>query len=74
MDDIVITGDDHAKISRLKHILHSRFSIKDLGILKFFWDWKLHILRREYFSISINMCLFSLGLLQDTSKLRTNSA
>ncbi|GKV50014.1 hypothetical protein SLEP1_g56732 [Rubroshorea leprosula] len=36
VDDIVITGNDGARIATLKHYLHSAFSIKDLGPLKYF--------------------------------------
>ncbi|GKV47833.1 hypothetical protein SLEP1_g54692 [Rubroshorea leprosula] len=36
VDDIVITGNDGARIAALKHYLHSAFSIKDLGPLKYF--------------------------------------
>ncbi|GLT30031.1 hypothetical protein SLA2020_048560 [Shorea laevis] len=36
VDDIVITGNDGARIATLKHYLHSKFSIKDLGPLKYF--------------------------------------
>ncbi|RVW33229.1 Retrovirus-related Pol polyprotein from transposon RE1 [Vitis vinifera] len=36
VDDIVITGNDHARISDLKAFMHSKFHTKDLGELKYF--------------------------------------
>ncbi|RVW76298.1 Retrovirus-related Pol polyprotein from transposon RE1 [Vitis vinifera] len=36
VDDIVITGNDHAGISDLKAFMHSKFHTKDLGELKYF--------------------------------------
>jgi len=36
--DIVITGNDAAKISQLKQHLFSHFQTKDLGYLKYFLD------------------------------------
>ena len=36
VDDIVITGNDHAGISDLKAFVHSKFHTKDLGELKYF--------------------------------------
>lgn len=36
VDDIVMTSDDHYGITALKELLHNRFAIEDLGILKYF--------------------------------------
>ncbi|KAJ9672812.1 hypothetical protein PVL29_026160 [Vitis rotundifolia] len=36
VDDIVITRNDHARISNLKVFMHSKFHTKDLGELKYF--------------------------------------
>ena len=36
MDDIIVTGDDHLKIKRLKMLLARDFDIKDLGASKYF--------------------------------------
>ncbi|KAM2356611.1 hypothetical protein ACFX1X_005689 [Malus domestica] len=36
VDDMIITGNDHEAIQRLKHFLHRQFRIKDLGPLKYF--------------------------------------
>lgn len=36
VDDMVITGNNHQGIQRLKEFLHAQFEIKDLGILHYF--------------------------------------
>ncbi|KAJ0432465.1 putative RNA-directed DNA polymerase, Protochlorophyllide reductase [Helianthus annuus] len=36
VDDVIITGDDIEKINQTKVFLQQKFSIKDLGILKYF--------------------------------------
>lgn len=36
VDDILLMGNDKAKIEKVKRQLHSHFSIKDLGYLKYF--------------------------------------
>ena len=36
VDDIIVTGDDHLEIKRLKMLLTQDFEIKDLGALKYF--------------------------------------
>ncbi|GKV03503.1 hypothetical protein SLEP1_g15792 [Rubroshorea leprosula] len=36
VDDIIITGNDSTRIKALKQYLHTKFSIKDLGPLKYF--------------------------------------
>ena len=38
VDDIVITGSDSTGISSLKSFLQSQFHIKDLGMLRYFFD------------------------------------
>ena len=36
VDDMIITGNNEAKISDLKNFLNTCFKIKDLGLLKYF--------------------------------------
>uniref|UniRef100_A0A251TBB6 Putative ribonuclease H-like domain, Reverse transcriptase, RNA-dependent DNA polymerase n=1 Tax=Helianthus annuus TaxID=4232 RepID=A0A251TBB6_HELAN len=36
VDDVIIVGNNFAKIQEIKNCLHDRFSIKDLGQLKYF--------------------------------------
>ena len=43
VDDIIITDDDIPSITRLKHHLHTTYSIKDLGSLSFSLALKLLI-------------------------------
>lgn len=35
MDDVILTGISIAAISEVKHALHSKFTVKDLGFLKY---------------------------------------
>lgn len=42
VNDIVVTGNDHAKMSRLKHQLAQEFEIKEFRLVAlFFWAVKL---------------------------------
>ena len=41
VDDLVLTGTDLAKIQQLNHSLDAKFSIKDLGMLKYFLGFEL---------------------------------
>ena len=41
VDDLVLTGTDLAEIQQLKHSLDAKFSIKDLGMLKYFLGFEL---------------------------------
>lgn len=36
VDDVLITGNDEAKLLQVKDFLHSTFTIKDLGYAKYF--------------------------------------
>ena len=38
VDDIVLSGDDQAKINQLKQRMGDEFEIKDLGIIIFPWN------------------------------------
>lgn len=43
IDDIILTGNSLDEFTFIKNILHHSFKIKDLGQLKYFWVWRLHI-------------------------------
>ena len=65
VDDIVITGDDQNEISKLKILLHNRFSIKDLGTLKYFLGLEVAYSKNGIF---LNQRKYVLDLLQETGK------
>lgn len=44
LEEIVITGDDQEEIKELVKLLHSEFSLKDLGNLNFYWEVKAHLI------------------------------
>lgn len=55
VDDLVLAGDDIEEIQSIKRHLDSLFSIKDLGVLKFFWVLKWLVPRRVSHFIKENM-------------------
>lgn len=54
VDDLLITGNDPAVISKVKHALDSEFTIKDLGSLKHF--------------LGIEVCRTSTGIMLNQRK------
>ena len=42
VDDIIITGNDNGLITKLQHMLHSTFKMKDLGHLIYFLGLEVH--------------------------------
>lgn len=42
VDDIILTGNDIGLITELKHMLHSKFQMKDLGHLTYFLGLEVH--------------------------------
>ena len=71
VDDIVITGNDHEEISKLKAFLHRKFAIKDLGILKYFLGIEAAYSTKGIF---LNQRKYVLDLLQDSGKLGAKPA
>lgn len=63
VDDLILTDNYLAKINSIKHILDSQFNIKDLGILKYFFGFKVD---RSPHGISLCQRKNSLDLLQDS--------
>ena len=47
VDDMVITGNDHAYVASLKSVLDQKFGIKDLGSFKYFLGLELQETRVE---------------------------
>ena len=41
MDDIIVTGNDEAKIGRIKQRLAQDFEMKDLGNLRYFLNMEV---------------------------------
>lgn len=66
VDDIILTGNNIAEIKNVKHILHSKFCIKDLGPLRYFLG--LEVARSEP-GILFNQCSYTLDLLSRTCTL-----
>ncbi|KAJ9678037.1 hypothetical protein PVL29_022810 [Vitis rotundifolia] len=66
VDDIVITGNDHAGISDLKAFMHSKFHTKDLGELKYFLGIKVSRSKKGMF---LSQRKYVLDLLEETSKI-----
>ena len=62
MDDMIITGNDSACVSRLKRVLDQKFGIKDLGSLKNFLGLEI---ARSPKGISINQRKYALDILKE---------
>jgi hypothetical protein len=63
VDDIIIAGSDVEGISILKHFLHQRFHLKDLGQLKYFLGIEVS---RSKHGIFLSQRKYILDILQDT--------
>uniref|UniRef100_A0A0V0IWV1 Putative ovule protein n=1 Tax=Solanum chacoense TaxID=4108 RepID=A0A0V0IWV1_SOLCH len=63
VDDLLITGNSNKLIQELKDSLHSRFKMKDLGVLKFFLG--IEIMRSKS-GILLNQRKYALELISDT--------
>ncbi|XP_073219786.1 uncharacterized protein [Cicer arietinum] len=66
VDDLLLAGDDMNEITRLKSVLHSKFSIKDLGVVKYFLGFEI---ARNSKGISVCQRKYALDLLEDTGLL-----
>ncbi|RVW62844.1 Retrovirus-related Pol polyprotein from transposon TNT 1-94 [Vitis vinifera] len=66
VDDIVITGNDHAGISNLKTFMHSKFHTKDLGELKYFLGIEVSRSKKGMF---LSQRKYVLDLLKETGKI-----
>ena len=40
IDDIILIGDNFEEMDEIKRLMAMEFEVKDLGTLKFFWEWK----------------------------------
>ena len=66
VDDMIITGNDSACVANLKQVLDQKFSIKDLGSLKYFLGLEI---ARGAKRISINQRKYALDVLKEASML-----
>lgn len=66
VDDIILTGDDEAKLSTLKKELASAFQIKDLGTLKYFLGMEMARFKKGIF---VNQRKYAFKLLKETCLL-----
>jgi hypothetical protein len=71
VDDLVVAGNNITTIQAVKDYLHAKFSIKDLGELKFFLGLEL---ARSPKGISLNQQKYCLELLSDTALLACKAA
>ncbi|KAA0042161.1 Cysteine-rich RLK (RECEPTOR-like protein kinase) 8 [Cucumis melo var. makuwa] len=63
VDDIILSGDDQAEISQLKHRMGNEFKIKDLGNLKYFLGIEV---ARSKEGISVSQRKYTFDLLTET--------
>jgi hypothetical protein len=66
VDDLIVTGNNHAAITNLKSILHQRFAIKDLGVLKNFLGIEMATSHKGLF---LNQHIYVLDLLCEADML-----
>jgi hypothetical protein len=71
VDDIILAGTSIDEFTRIKHILDSKFKIKDLGSLKYFLGLEVAQSRE---GISISQRKYCLDLLQDSGLLGAKPA
>lgn len=66
VDDIILTGNDHVGIQKIKHQLSVEFEVKDLGSLRYFLGMEV---ARTKNSMCISQRKYILDLLNDTGML-----
>ena len=71
VDDIIVTGDDASGIRALKSFLRTKFEIKDLGELRYFFGIEV---ARSKDGILISQRKYVLDLLSETGKLGARPA
>ncbi|CAL0329477.1 unnamed protein product [Lupinus luteus] len=71
VDDLILTGNDLIQINHTKSVLDKKFSIKDLGDLKFFLGMEV---ARSKQGISLYQRKYTLELLQETGFLGSKPA
>lgn len=62
VDDLIVAGDNLDEITSLKQSLHQKFSIKDLGKLKYFLGIEVATSQKGLF---LNQCKYVIDLLQE---------
>ncbi|XP_019416813.1 PREDICTED: uncharacterized protein LOC109328022 [Lupinus angustifolius] len=71
VDDLILTGNDLNQINHTKSVLHNKFSIKDLGDLKFFLGMEV---ARSKQGRTLYQIKYTLELLQETGFLAAKPA
>ena len=71
MDNIIVTGDDHLEIKRLKMLLARDLEIKDLGALKYFLGMEFARSRKGMF---VSQRKYVLDLLKETGLMGCKAA
>lgn len=73
VDDIVVTGSDQDVISRIKHLLHLTFQMKELCYLTYFLGLEVHyhhegvfLNQQKYIQDLVQLARFTNATLVDT--------
>lgn len=64
MDGIIVTSNNPQQVIEIKKLLHSKFKIKDLGLLKYFL--RLEVARSIQGILGCQMHYYALDILNDT--------